>query len=313
MADAALREGRGGVTTRITALYARGTWRWVADGSRKPVTCCRSRCRSASHPATSCACRCRFGASPRRRWSAGGSMMRSPSPRGGGTVSAAVDDAASWRRSSSRAPAPGSPRTGSGRRRLGRRRWRHPASSGIATLRPPIDHAHGLARARARRDGPGQDAPRRRRDGWDRIGRVWEGTWARLDLASCHLRSRRPQERRSSLPMRARSPTRWAAGPSRIAPASCSAMRAAGPGPPIVGATDGPRIRRRAPDRGRTDQRRDRRRADNRPQDRGIARRAHPGQAHGDEADRDRGLGKPPRRRIRWAHAGTSRASMMCG
>ena len=30
--------------------------------------------------------------------------------------------------------------------------------------------------------------------GWDELGRIWEGTWARLDLASCLLRSGRYAE-----------------------------------------------------------------------------------------------------------------------
>jgi DNA-binding NarL/FixJ family response regulator len=30
--------------------------------------------------------------------------------------------------------------------------------------------------------------------GWDTLGRTWEGLWARLDLAACHLRANRDAE-----------------------------------------------------------------------------------------------------------------------
>ena len=231
VASAASREGRGGVTTRITGCTRGATWRWGGDGSRKPVTCCRSRCRWASDPATSSACRCRCGASPRRRCVAGRfddavalTERGRASPRRSMTPP-------SWRRSSSRAPAPGS-------RARGLREatsWVDDVggvlrSSGIATLQPAVDHAHGLIALARGETGQARSHLAAAVDGWDRIGRSGRGpgrawTWRR---ATCGPDG--PRTRRSSSPMRARSPTRWAAVRSRIVPASCSAMRAAGPG-----------------------------------------------------------------------------------
>ena len=65
------------------------------------------------------------------------------------------------------------------------------ASSGIATLQPAVDHAHGLIALARGETGQARTCLSPPVEGWDRIGRAWEGTWARLDLAACHLRSRR--------------------------------------------------------------------------------------------------------------------------
>jgi DNA-binding CsgD family transcriptional regulator/tetratricopeptide (TPR) repeat protein len=67
-------------------------------------------------------------------------------------------------------------------------------ASGMPALRPAVDHAQGLialaggetSRARALL----RDAIR----GWDGVRRTWEGTWARLDLAACVLRTKGVQE-----------------------------------------------------------------------------------------------------------------------
>lgn len=58
-------------------------------------------------------------------------------------------------------------------------------------LRPAIDHANGLVRLTAGSTGIAREALEAAVIGWDERNRVWEATWARLDLASCLLRSSR--------------------------------------------------------------------------------------------------------------------------
>ena len=84
---------------------------------------------------------------------------------------------------------------GSGRRRRGS--TTSAASSrpaGSRPWQPTVDHAHGLLALARGETGQARTRLVAAGDGWDRIGRIWEGTWARLDLASCHLRSRRLQD-----------------------------------------------------------------------------------------------------------------------
>ena len=68
------------------------------------------------------------------------------------------------------------------------------ADSGVSTLAPAIDHGRALVALANGETGRARthlaDAIR----GWDERRRTWEGTWARLDLAACHLRSRRVGE-----------------------------------------------------------------------------------------------------------------------
>lgn len=58
-------------------------------------------------------------------------------------------------------------------------------------LRPAIDHAAGLARLGAGSTGIAREALEAGVRGWDERHRIWEATWARLDLATCLLRSSR--------------------------------------------------------------------------------------------------------------------------
>ncbi len=195
VAVAALREGRGGVTTRVTALYVRG---YVALGRGRV-----DEARDLLHESLSLGDR-------------SGDILRVSLPlwglaetalvagrfddavaltERGRAVSAAVDDAALL-----------APFLVTGTRaRLGAHGLREAtswvddvggvlAASGIATLQPAVDHGHGLL-ALAR----GETVQARSHlssavEGWDRLRRTWEGTWARLDLAACHLRSRRVQD-----------------------------------------------------------------------------------------------------------------------
>ena len=195
VASAALREGRGGVTTRITGLYARGHVA-LGRGRLEEARDLLQESLALGEPS--------------------GDILRVSLPlwglaetallagrlddaialtERGRDVSAAVDDAAflaPFLVTGTRARLAG----------LGLREatsWVDDVggvlrSSGIATLQTPVDHANGLIALARGETGQARVQLAAAVDGWDRIGRVWEGTWARLDLASCHLRSRRPQE-----------------------------------------------------------------------------------------------------------------------
>ena len=52
-----------------------------------------------------------------------------------------------------------------------------------------LRHATGLVRLAAGSTGLARDALEAAVAGWDRIGRTWEASWARLDLAACLLRA----------------------------------------------------------------------------------------------------------------------------
>ncbi len=68
-----------------------------------------------------------------------------------------------------------------------------------AVTRPAIDHANGLMRLASGAPGIAREALEAAVAGWDERGRVWESTWARLDLASCLLRISRYAEAASQL------------------------------------------------------------------------------------------------------------------
>ena len=61
----------------------------------------------------------------------------------------------------------------------------------IAGTLPAIDHGHGLVLAAGGWTGQARSALETAVRGWDEAGRIWEGTWARLDLAAVLLRSNR--------------------------------------------------------------------------------------------------------------------------
>ncbi len=65
--------------------------------------------------------------------------------------------------------------------------------------RPALDHADGLLRLAAGSTGIARSALERAVAGWDERGRIWEATWARLDLAACLLRMNRFAEAASLL------------------------------------------------------------------------------------------------------------------
>ena len=54
-----------------------------------------------------------------------------------------------------------------------------------------LSHAEGLIRLAAGSTGAAREALERAARGWDERGRIWESTWARLDLAQCLMRANR--------------------------------------------------------------------------------------------------------------------------
>ncbi|MGH2473828.1 MAG: response regulator transcription factor, partial [Candidatus Limnocylindrales bacterium] len=57
--------------------------------------------------------------------------------------------------------------------------------------RAALDHGAGLVALAAGSTGTARTALEGAVAGWDRCGRIWEGSSARLDLAACHIRSNR--------------------------------------------------------------------------------------------------------------------------
>lgn len=62
------------------------------------------------------------------------------------------------------------------------------------TARPAFEHADGLVKLAAGSTVAARSALEAAVADWDARGRIWEATWARLDLATCHVRSNRYAE-----------------------------------------------------------------------------------------------------------------------
>ena len=60
-----------------------------------------------------------------------------------------------------------------------------------AVTKPALDHGRGLLALASGATGVAAKVLQVAIEGWDERGRVWEATWARLDLASCLTRSNR--------------------------------------------------------------------------------------------------------------------------
>ncbi|MEX0709904.1 MAG: AAA family ATPase [Chloroflexota bacterium] len=82
-----------------------------------------------------------------------------------------------------------------------------------AILQPAIDHANGLTRLAAGSTGIAREMLEAAVRGWEERGRTWEATWARLDLASCLLRSSRFAEAASHLAAARETATRLGSAP----------------------------------------------------------------------------------------------------
>jgi DNA-binding CsgD family transcriptional regulator len=67
------------------------------------------------------------------------------------------------------------------------------------TFGPALAHGRGLVSLAAGATGTARASLEAALRGWDGLGRVWEATWARLDLAACDLRSSRFAEAASLL------------------------------------------------------------------------------------------------------------------
>ena len=118
-----------------------------------------------------------------------------------------------------------------------------------------------------------------------RLSRVWEGTWVRLDLAACLLRTDRPAEAISLVEDVRSIADRLGSRPlATRASELLREARARHPSDEPWSPADRARVRGRPAHRGRPDQRRDRRQPVHRPQDGELARRAHPGQARAPRA-----------------------------
>jgi len=59
------------------------------------------------------------------------------------------------------------------------------------SVKPALDHGRGLVAMAAGSTGVARQALEGAIAGWDGCGRIWESTWARLDLANCLTRSNR--------------------------------------------------------------------------------------------------------------------------
>jgi DNA-binding CsgD family transcriptional regulator/tetratricopeptide (TPR) repeat protein len=192
IAAAALADGRGGVTTRITALHVlgyvalgRGDWaraRNALDTARDLGT--RMRELQRLSPAL-------WGLAEVERLT-GRVREGLALAEEGRAASAAVDDAAylypfvvTGTRLHLAAGDPG-----------GAARWLHDTAAivrgrGIPGTLPAIDHAQGLLALAEGQTGQARIALEGATGAWTALGRVWEGTHARIDLARCHGRANR--------------------------------------------------------------------------------------------------------------------------
>ncbi len=66
--------------------------------------------------------------------------------------------------------------------------------AGWERARTAIDHAEGLTRTAAGSTVSARASLEAATVGWDSLGRIWEATWARLDLAACLVRGNRHSE-----------------------------------------------------------------------------------------------------------------------
>ncbi len=155
-----------------------------------------------------------------------------------------------------------------------------------------LDHGDGLIRTSAGSTIVARASLEAALVGWVARGRIWEASWARLDLAACLLRSNREGE--ALEPLRA---VRALADELDSVAAADARGRAARDGPQsrrrggALAAAHRPRVRGRTPGRGRPDERDDRRGAPPVAAHGRRPRGAHPRQARVHASRRDRGLG----------------------
>ena len=80
-----------------------------------------------------------------------------------------------------------------------------------------IDHADGLVRLANGSTGIARELLGSAVRGWDERGRIWEATWARVDLARCHLRANRPGDASLLLAEAETTATELGSAPLRVA------------------------------------------------------------------------------------------------
>ena len=80
-----------------------------------------------------------------------------------------------------------------------------------------IDHADGLVRLANGSTGIARELLGSAVRGWDERGRIWEATWARIDLARCHLRANRPGDASLLLAEAETTATELGSAPLRVA------------------------------------------------------------------------------------------------
>jgi DNA-binding CsgD family transcriptional regulator len=121
---------------------------------------------------------------------------------------------------------------------LAARRWLERVEVPLVARQIPgtlvaLEHARGLIALADGATGQARTALGAAVDGWDARGRVWEATWARLDLARVHLRSNQRAEAARSAALAAEAANRLGA-PALIAVATeilSSARRGVSPEP----------------------------------------------------------------------------------
>jgi DNA-binding CsgD family transcriptional regulator len=195
IARASLGDGRGGVTTRITALHVLG---YVALGRGDHATAQATLGEALDlgagmhelqrlSPAV-------WGLAE-AAWLTGDLATAASLAHEGLEASAAVEDAAYL-----------FPFVVTGTRvhllagdPLGARRWLAEVDPvlrrrGIPGTLPALTHAQGLILTADGATGQARTELEAAVAAWDDLGRIWEGTWARIDLARCHRRSNQRTE-----------------------------------------------------------------------------------------------------------------------
>jgi DNA-binding CsgD family transcriptional regulator len=187
----ALDEGRGGVTTRITGLYVRG-YVAMSRGHLDDASAMLSESLALGEPSGDILriSLPLWGLAEVAQLAGSGQRAIELTERGR-LVSLAVEDMAllsPFLVTGTRARL-ASQTTGDARR------WFEDVggvirSSGIGTLQPAVDHAAGLIAFAEGQTGTARTLLGEAVRGWDGVRRMWEATWARLDLAACLLRGR---------------------------------------------------------------------------------------------------------------------------
>jgi DNA-binding CsgD family transcriptional regulator/tetratricopeptide (TPR) repeat protein len=195
LASHALADGRGGITTRITALHVLG---YVALG-RGELDVARAHLDDARRLGEAMGELQRLSPA---LWglaevalAAGDPSLAADLAERGAAASAAVDDAAylypfvvTGTRAYLALGDPGSARDWLGRVAIPIER------RGIPGTLASLDHGRGLLATAEASTGLARTLLVAATAGWRDRRRVWEGTWAQLDLARCHLRSNQRAE-----------------------------------------------------------------------------------------------------------------------